>query len=860
MSSQTIHSVSDLSSLSDVEFESAFKNSQSNLLRGFHNNTRDVHIAIIDTCERFFKLIKVLDNSNDGEIIQNVVSLLIGEFSKNFNEVDNTELLKCQLEENTKILASLIVLINSLTSIPDINVEIISSVPKDTISVLLLGFQFCKNNSNLTILNEQITQLFKTCYIYLRDYFVFINKLRINCQYESEFRLLTEILDKMYEIGALVISLDLKTMIELWKGYTQVLKTYSSHLRNEFDVSKIISFLIQHITEHITSLDNSSNDKALNLASKVCAFLLKIIVKLCEYFEQCFGDCSGELLEFVLFLQKHSCFFCEFSKLDVVLASKIDTYLVPGIDPLLSILINDRQFAKLYLKFDVHDKTNWDKVVFLSLSSLIMRKLMICSEEAANIWINDTESSILHRTFKTIQHCDKELYYDAKINLPCSDACLSQEVYIYDALLISLSTLIINEISHEKFPIVENLLVENLLNSSPSVGLFTSDLWCILARYGSSELCLAHVRFLVSVSNEIPEGGVRVLVRSLLRRLFGFLSLNHQLQVISDLPLDETFIDCYNCLGNKFKGQICQKTVADVANKYKHVQTNLKQRFDGDNYTKMIHLVNLICTLESAHWMDYSSSAIEFIAQTWKRLRAPLLYQMTSKEFHALFASLSYLTRITRILTPRLGNTQMLDILRTIRYLMTSESLRIKLYCLKILLSMQNYQIDSCFDEITNNLADCFNCGLTSEHPLVNQFFLDCFTRFSHVTNYEVIISMTVSKNKLVAERVRLYLQRIPCPVKQTFSFYQFFSILIEKSSEKNAVERCQNIVVETDDQQMLAAKRIKLEDDFDDKIAQVENLLENVFQRVRSKRINNRQKEAVLKMVVNLEKWRDYL
>ncbi|XP_065226550.1 FIGNL1-interacting regulator of recombination and mitosis-like [Planococcus citri] len=862
MSSQIVCTVSDLSLLPDVEFELAFKQSAFDLVSNFRIGTGDTRVLSITTFERFFRLVKVLDNSADGDIIQNAVSALVSEFSKNLSqaEAENIEVLKCRLQENVRILASLIVLVNTLSSIPNLNVETIISVPKDTISVLLSGFEYCrKSSTSVNLLNDQITQLFKTCYTFLRDYFVFINKLRINCQYESEFNLLTEIVDKMYEIGAIVITLDLKTMAELWKGYTQVLKTYSAHLRNEFDISKIIRFLIRHITERITSLDNSSDDKIMTLTLKVCVFLLKIMVKLCEYFEQCFADCSGELFEFALFLHKYSRFLCEFSKLDVDLASKIDTHLVPGVDPLLNILITDRQFAKYYLNYNLCDKTSWDKSAFLLLSSLMFRKLMVCSDEAISIWINDTESSIIHRTFKMIRDCDKELYCDIKVPLSCSDALLSQEVTIFEALLVNFASLIINEISNEKFPIVENLLVENLLNSTPSVALFVSDLWCILARYGSSELCYEHVRFLISVCNEIPEGDVRVFVKSLLGRLFGFLSLNHQLQVISELPRDENFLNCYNRLGTKFRDQVCQKTVADVANKFKHVQTNLRHKFEGESYTKMIHLVNLLCTLESAYWKDYASFAVEFVIQTWKRLRSPLLAEMTSKDFLSVFASLFHLSRITCILIPHLGCSQVLEILRSIRYLTDNQSLRVQLCCLKILQGLQNRQIDSNFDEITNNIADCFNRGIKNEHPVIQQFYLDGFTRFSHVTNYEIIISLTVSKNKLVSERVAQYLQKNPYPVSEKQTFHRFLSILVEKSLKMKVVES-NGIDFNTDDGEIISAKRIKLEDDLDDTIVQVENLLDKVFESVRNKRINQRQKQAVVKMLQNLEKWKNYV
>lgn len=855
-------SIERLSSLADTEFCTAFKEVHPDLLNKLRSDAKDLHVPVIKVFEQFFKQINV--NITDHawrEVLQNIVSALMYCFSQNLAEAKNVQcernvnLLKSILLENINILNSFDVLITSLTAIQDISIETIPTVPRDTISVMLFTFEYCKTTDASLVSKEEVTEMFKTCYGLLCHYITFLNKLKINCQYETEFCSLVEVLEKMYEIGAIAISLDIRTMAELWKGFTQILKTYAAFLRNEFDVSKIIRFLVKQITEQITALCDNTDEKLLNLTAKIATFLLKIAVKLCECFADCFGDCSKDLFEFAFFLYKHSRCFATLSDMNINIVSKIDTQLLPGVDPLITVLINDRQFASYYLNLDLSRLKNvLDRAAFLLLLSLILRKLLSCSKEVLHLWIN-TDLSILHFCFRAISNHAKELCCDVTVNMPCLDATISQEVYLYDALLVNFSTLIVNEISYDKFSVVEDLLVSNLLDESPLVTLFVSDLWCILVRYGNSELCFQHTKFVVSLSNECRNPVHKVFLRSLIKRLFSFLSLNHQLKIMSILPLDDNFVSCYNTLALKFRAEISQKTISDNTNKMKSLQACLKQKFDAENYTKMIELTNVMCSFEPDNLSDHvTSSMIDFIVQAWKRLNGQSILRMNLRDFQTQIVTLAYLSTATSSLTSHLSSTHVLTILQSISDLIISESLYIKLCCLNVLKNLKNYQIESHLNEISNSLAASFSTLLQDSNAIVRQNALDIFTQFSHVTKYENIISLTISRDKTIAVNVAAYLQRNPSPLFKDKNLQQFLDILQTVTARSHIENRDSEDV---DNQSSI--KRIKLQDDFCNKISQLENGIEGLLDYMKSNQLSTQQREALQKILNGVEKMKKF-
>ena len=87
----------------------------------------------------------------------------------------------------------------------------------------------------------------------------------------------------------------------------------------------------------------------------------------------------------------------------------------------------------------------------------------------------------------------------------------------------------VSTISQSQFYKVEKVLISVLLDSSssPLTCMMVSDIWCFLARYGTSQLCLAHLTLLSSILQKLKLttfSNPILFITILMERLTNFLS------------------------------------------------------------------------------------------------------------------------------------------------------------------------------------------------------------------------------------------------------------------------------------------------------------------------------------------------
>jgi hypothetical protein len=91
----------------------------------------------------------------------------------------------------------------------------------------------------------------------------------------------------------------------------------------------------------------------------------------------------------------------------------------------------------------------------------------------------------------------------------------------------------VSTISQSQFYKVEKVLISVLLDSSssPLTCMMVSDIWCFLARYGTSQLCLAHLTLLSSILQKLKLTTFStpiLFITILMERLTNFLSPTDQ--------------------------------------------------------------------------------------------------------------------------------------------------------------------------------------------------------------------------------------------------------------------------------------------------------------------------------------------
>lgn len=66
-------------------------------------------------------------------------------------------------------------------------------------------------------------------------------------------------MEHLSSLGEAIEGLDLKSMLEQWKGYTRLAQTYAIHLRTTLNVAQPISFLCNNIVSHLGKLFTEVN-------------------------------------------------------------------------------------------------------------------------------------------------------------------------------------------------------------------------------------------------------------------------------------------------------------------------------------------------------------------------------------------------------------------------------------------------------------------------------------------------------------------------------------------------------------------------------------------------------------------------
>ena len=102
------------------------------------------------------------------------------------------------------------------------------------------------------------------------------------------------------------------------------------------------------------------------------------------------------------------------------------------------------------------------------------------------------------------------------------------EVDIYCWILTNLCGWI-SSITREQFEEVEKVLITVLVQPiySPLACILAADIWCFLARYGTSSICLNHLLFLSSLVRELKKGPFSysvMIIHQLMNRLTNFLN------------------------------------------------------------------------------------------------------------------------------------------------------------------------------------------------------------------------------------------------------------------------------------------------------------------------------------------------
>nr|CAD7453529.1 unnamed protein product [Timema tahoe] len=632
--------------------------------------------------------------------------------------------------------------IQYIMSLGALDVLLVQSAPKNIADILFRSFKHCKDSEALygdlfQTVSETLTVLFRKTHTLQSHYISALSEnFQFNCMFEDELDMLTQVLVLLSTTGELVVGLDAKTMAEQWKGYIRLAERYAEHLRPRLDVASPIRFLSLDVAHNLEKVVNMEVVLRVSHSLLMSSDRVKLRSKYCVVTTDFLQEATIASLSNGSIVNCELCFFSllsraglQYRETDAQIAQVVETHAGIAEEPLLALLVSDASFSEKLLQSD-----------------LAVRKL----------WLDqDKNLNIIFQLFTLFGQCHGELSWPLQIPGVMLDGEPPRSVDLYETVLTHLAGFVMT-VSAEQFSVIEAAMLENILQCNVWRAMLAMDLWCLVARYGSAELCFHHIIFLLRILENFPPGGPRrpeaVFLSSLLGQLFPLLSDEHKAAVCKHFPPSQHpglwGSLGVSCLPDALKSSVAEKLMQGVVRSLKSLVTDPP---DIQLYNQLVKCLPAVPVITEV--VLPTPGFISDMVNVWERINLPEVYtsQETSQQGTQWLHHLAtLLCDATVPLVAHVDNSQLLKILRTVKVLSTKGSSLLKLSSLSILKSLGTKIINATPDqiEVFHQIGDLFSLLLQDKNPLVLQTTLEVFEYFAHVTKHEQIVDLWVMLGK----------------------------------------------------------------------------------------------------------------
>ncbi|XP_025195637.1 uncharacterized protein LOC112594842 [Melanaphis sacchari] len=514
---------------------------------------------------------------------------------------------------------------------------------------------------------QLLTELFKKASEIQLLFFGILEKVKFDLSLKEDLNLLLKVLQYIWYGAEAVYNASNKIMASHWKAYITMLKKYAAELKDCIINDEPIDFLCSEIKK--TILSHKFYDEA---SLKLLTYMMSVLVKLCSY-----GRVSKShniLLEFILFLNSYWLS-------DTQNAVAVKDRLSQFVDQL--VLLSDDIFVETFqssCQDIINNNSSNQKMSAMYIAMLLIKRLTKapCDQQARQI---------ICVVFNLIKSTD---------SIMC---CYN--INIYEDLLINVASIILIS-DYSLFENVENILIQNILNTKYWPALFSSDLWIIIMRYLSPDLCILQFSKLAKLFEALivfpcfAQCPQHIYLEMLLKRHFSLITNKSQL---------------VNCCP-QLKLQSLKSAVGIL-----HVSTLSK-------YNQLSEMIKIIRILPEQTNYEHLNEEIVYL---WNCIKDEYPSEYLCALVEVSIGSEKLLKRII---------PKTIKILSSCAYDDTTEMKRCRLRLIRsILLHMPRFQ--------EKLIMDIFLQYLFDHHPLVQQWTIETIVYFSSITeNQNHLISM----------------------------------------------------------------------------------------------------------------------
>ncbi|XP_074655759.1 FIGNL1-interacting regulator of recombination and mitosis-like [Tubulanus polymorphus] len=578
---------------------------------------------------------------------------------------------------------------------------------------------------------------------------------------DDEVQLLTTICNRFCEISMILKRVDGRMAVGPWRIVSRLIERHLEHMKNSLDGDRLVSGLCMCLLTACKRLDRRKDgcskltvvdEEKLKMLVEVISVQVEILVTFIRDLTiESSIDLIYEVSVRVNGLHPQSLT----PDLPTQYIQLLETHLFGVMDPMLSLLINNTSFCHKVSSVEEIDRSNqFPRCLLLtSIVSLLAR----ASADVVELWMLKVKSNIVKQLFESVKRCHIESCLPVLIPVIACDDESPKRVTLYEHVLDGLSAFVRN-LPSNLFPSLEITLLETVVSHDVVSSLMAIDIWCLVSRYGSAELCRDHclkLSALVKDRNGSHHIGYSCLIL-LLKRLFQFLSPEHQLVFCDDYPIQDN-LELWSILPlSSVSKNVADRNVSALFNVCK----------TGDlNRRKQLQCLSLMLSLEQ-------TPAV--IASTVKRLWSDNA-SMNDSDFNDLL-------RLSSRLIVHFDESDLFLMLNSTWKKINTSAVEGALFLsvAEFMANLRKRQFHQQTDQnvrILSLIPMIFLRLLKSKMPLIETRAYEAFTQFAEETSHGNIVPECVQQCDQLQTRVIQFLQKAPHDSSGTFNLLEYLKV-----------------------------------------------------------------------------------
>ncbi|XP_076651828.1 FIGNL1-interacting regulator of recombination and mitosis [Halictus rubicundus] len=727
---------------------------------------------------------------------------------------------------------------------------------EDASAIIELIFKHCRASTKFygTLfegVSEKLTNLFRKAKTILNLFLATLEGVIVfDTDTQSETELLVKVIGRIGSLVSIAHALDLKTFVETSKMFGKLAITYQHVAKrvNPTDITLHLEQLAKNVASMLFSLQNSLNntdEKRIKVIGHSLKILDKLLAAYCSTINNETLLCVVELL-----LQMHrynpSCL--KRYHISDKMIELINAHVARGIEPFLNTIFKHSDFKQVF--FEYNNRTTFDKLSYHLLIISVMKKLVNTPYEQHCEWTLGTES-IIDVALTSISDMQDEICAgDIKLLGGHDVGEKPRLATLYETTQVLICGLI-SQIPPDGFCAIELILLKHVFSDRLWSALLSTDIWCFIARIGSSELCANHVKYLLKVYAALMQRRNSfevVILENLIGRLYSLLSEETRHSIITELDdLENPSWTAVACFLPSKTTSFLQKRLACVLNEIPEAFLELQRQPTMQNWNRITTLLHLI---EKLNYTG-EENTVDILSQIWNCISSTI----------EIFED-RQLDIVSEFMWKLFNATQPENIQDDIFYTIL-EAMLTSLLCLPshVKATASHFLKDNvksfgdCGSKTANALAE-LNCRLLDDNnPWVRQEALESFDYVAHVCpNEDLVTKMATAVTRkpsltdslpaylsgtcyyelLDFSDVRLYLQHVAKHSENTrHACYQYEESQRDEKLARIETESSQSSVEDQPSSGVLDELANKICDELNDLLKKTADIGDNTLRRL---------------------------